>query len=204
MPKRDSDTLETYTVAYRSGLAGLPHHKSASITLNLTTQALVLEPTMAARKFWSRLSIPYQNIVAITLAPHEASLAEGILGGIGGNNSSQLSTDNNIDIRYVDDSGAAQSLRVEMVTGLSVTGQAAIAHQLQARLDLHGLRARFGGAEASAMGQPMASGNGIVASDTLAAGEIVTLIGQLAQLNTAGALTDAEFAAKKAELLARL
>lgn len=221
MAKRQTDLLETYSVAYRSGIAELPHHKTASILLNLTTQFLVLEPTMASRKFWLRLSIPYENILDITLAPHESSTLEGILGGIGGNNTGRLSTDNNLDIRFVDAAGATQSLRLEMMTGLSVTGQAAIAQQLQNRLDLHGLRERFGtGAATSAPAQmpqpetsrtkPLAPAPTVTTSQvttslvTTAPGEIVALIGQLAQLNTAGALTDAEFAAKKAELLARL
>jgi hypothetical protein len=215
MAKRPTDLLETYSVAYRSGIADLPHHKTASILLNLTTQFLVLEPTMASRKFWLRLSIPYENIFDITLAPHETSTVEGILGGIGGTNTSRLSTDNNIDIRFVDAAGATHSLRVEMMTGLSVTGQAAIAQQLQNRLDLHGLRARFAApavtsAPAAAPTAPLdakpdASPRAPIApAAATSPDEIVALIGQLAQLNTAGALTDAEFAAKKAELLARL
>lgn len=202
MATRDPDILETYSVAYRSGLEALPHPKSAAITLNLTGNALVLDPTMASRKFWPRLSIPYERIISITRAAHVTSTVEGILGGIGGNNSSRMDTDNNIDLQFRDDAGVVQLVRVEMVTGLTVTGQAAIAHQLENRLDLHGLRARFEPIRAAAT--PVPEAPTFEPFTDLSPNDIVDLIARLAQLNAAGALTDAEFAQKKTELLGRL
>jgi hypothetical protein len=176
--------LEAYKVVYRGGLANLPKPKVREIILKVKADAIELEPTNVKKNFWDLLTIPYSTITDITITACQVSTVEGLLGGI---NSRQLNQDNNIHIDYVDASGNSILLRLEMLTGITVMGQAGKAREFNDRLRVHGVREKFRKTGAS------------VQSDG-----IPSQIMKLAELRDAGVLTEDEFTAKKAELLARL
>lgn len=181
------DTVEQYQVVYRGGLAAIPKGKAAAIKLKLGADAFSLEPTPAAAKFWQPLTIPYASISAVRIVARQVSTVEGLLGGL---NSRQLNQDNNIHIEYTDAAGTAVLLRLEMLTGITVMGQAKRCREFEDRLRTGGISARF----ASSSSGPTAA----VAND------IPEQISKLAVLRDQGILTEEEFSTKKAELLAKI
>lgn len=175
---------EQYKVIYRGGLADLPKAKVAAIELELTDDAFVLTPTSAAKKFWQPLTIPYANVADVTIVGRQVSTFEGLVGGL---NSRQLNQDNNIHVDYTDEAGTQTLLRLEMLTGVTVMGQAKKATEFADRLRTLGIRDKFQGAA------PAAGGT-----------DVADQLRKLGELRDAGVLTAEEFDAKKTELLARM
>ncbi|HEX2857066.1 MAG TPA: SHOCT domain-containing protein [Propionibacteriaceae bacterium] len=183
MAKKHADALEQYSVAYRGGLPNLPKAKSGSIDLVVTPDAFVFEPTIGS-KFWAPLTIPYSRVRTFAVVPRQVSTVESLLGGM---NSRQLNQDNNLNIEFEDASGAVLVLRVEMLTGITVMGQAGKCRELMDRLRVHGILDRFAGAPSSS-----------------AAPSVAARLAQLGALHKAGVLSDDEFASKRAEIIAAL
>ncbi len=183
----DPSVLESYKVVYRGGLADLPKPKIGEITFKVKADGFVLEPSNTTKKWWNELTIPYSRVNDLAIVARQVSTVEGLLGGV---NSRQLNQDNNINIDYTDENGSNVVLRVEMLTGVTVMGQAMKAKEFDDRLRVHGIRSKFGGASETA---PAA-----------AAPDHAAQLKQIAELRDAGVLTEEEFAAKKSEILARM
>ena len=183
----DPSVLETYKVIYRGGLADLPKPKIGEIVFKVKADEFVLEPSNATKKWWNELTIPYNRVNDLAIVGRQVSTMEGLLGGV---NSRQLNQDNNINIDFTDEQGNNVVLRVEMLTGVTVMGQAMKAKEFDDRLRVHGIRSKFAGATTV----PQTSG----------APDPAAQLKQLADLRDAGILTEDEFNAKKAEILARM
>ncbi|WP_222853778.1 SHOCT domain-containing protein [Fodinicola acaciae] len=180
--------LETYKVVYKGGLASLPKAKAGEIKFHLMSDEFRLEPTVGSRSYWNLLRIPYQAVNDLRFVVRQVSTVESLMSGVAGQPDSDLAQANNIHLDYVDDAGVQVLLRLEMLTGLTVMGQAKKCRELDDRLRVHGIRSKF-------RVQPAPAGGG---------GDIAGQIAQLAALRDQGVLTPQEFDTKKAELLRRL
>ena len=187
--------LETYKVVYKGGHPDLPKAKSGEIRLLILPEELQLHPTMGSKSYWNRLDIPYGDVVDVQIVARQVGTLEAVVGGL---DSRQLNQDNNIHIRYVDGSGNEITLRLEMLSGITVQNQAKKCRELEDRLRNLGILAKFRGAPAAAAA-PAAG-----ATATGGTGDIADQIAKLAALRGQGILSEEEFAAKKTDLLDRM
>lgn len=174
--------LESYDVVYKGGLRSLPKAKVGKIKMEFFPDRIVLLPTSATKKFWTDLEIPYDTVTDLQIADRTVSTFEGLAGGL---DSRQLNQKNNIHISYAGVDGDTL-LRLEMLSGVTVMGQAKKCNELEDRLRYHGIRNQF------ATNAPPSAHAGGGLSDELS---------KLASLKDNGALTEEEFAAAKARLL---
>lgn len=179
-----AEPLQTYDVIYRGGLRELPKPKSGKIKFEIFPDRFRLLPTMATKKFWQDLDIPYSTISSLTIEERTLSSFEGLAGGI---NSRQLNQKNNIHITYTGAEGNTL-LRLEMLSGVTVMGQAGKCNELEDRLRSYQVREQFrSNAPAPAIQRNV--------------GGLAEEIGKLVSLRDQGVLTDEEFAAAKARLI---
>ena len=178
--------IRKYKVVYRGGLANLPKSKSAGIDMQLTPESFMFEPTMTSRGWWDRLEIPYRDIRTVEIVPRNVSTLEGIVGGL---NSRQLNQDNNIHITW-DADGTRHTLRMEMITGVSVMAQARQCREFIDLLRTRGITEKFRRQQATAERAPTA--------------DVPEQIEKLARLRDSGILSEDEFQTKKRELLDRI
>jgi Short C-terminal domain len=177
----DPGTLETYKVVYIGGLAELPKAKFGEIRLLLTATQFELRSTIGSKSFWTDLTIPYRSVTDLQIVRRQASTFESAFGG---RDAKWLDEANNIHIQYLVD-GRQVVLRLEMLSGLTVPGQAKRCREFEDRLRVLGIRDQF------QTPVPAAAG-GVDVADQIA---------KLADLRDRGVLTPAEFDARKAQLL---
>lgn len=174
--------IAEYKVVYRGGLAELPKSKSGGIAFHVWGDRFALEPATGSTRFWTSLTIPYAAIGDLRIVRRQVGAGEALLVSSSGQRN--LEQDNNIHIHYTDEGGQQIVLRLEMLTGVSVTGQAKKAAEFNDLLQARGIRAKF----QQAAVQP-------------SAGSLADELGKLQQLVASGVLTPDEFAAAKARLL---
>jgi len=171
-----------YKVTYQGGLPELPKGKLGEIQLVVTDDAFLFRPTVGSQKFWAELTVPFANVSSVDIVARTVSTMEGLLGGV---NASQLQQDNNLNFTYATDAGQQIVLRVEMLTGFSVMGQAGKCREFMDYLRTKGILDRF----RSAVQPSPASPSG------------VDEVARLAELHAQGILTDDEFTAAKRKAL---
>jgi hypothetical protein len=180
--------IKTYRVFYLGGHPAYPKRKIAEIKLRLFEDRFEFEPTTRTKKWFSGLTIPYGSILGFEIVQRQVNSVEGILGGL---NSRQLNQANNIHIKY--DSGAGVVLiRFEMLSGVTVMGQAKECRELEDRIQIHKIREKFRQAEA------VSNGGSQQVED------IPAQIEKLAALRDKDIISSDEFEAKKADLLSRM
>lgn len=182
--------LETYKVFYRGGLAHLPKSKTAEIQFLFWPDRFELLSTPSTRKWWTDLTIAYATVRELSVVERQVGTFEALAGGL---DSKQLNQKNNIHIRYVDSDGSEVLLRLEMLSGFTVQGQARKCLEMQDRLRVHGIPERFA-----------PSGTAAATTGGHAQTGVLDQIRQLSELHAQGVLTESEFVQKKAELLGRL
>jgi hypothetical protein len=187
--KNDEKPIETYKVTYRGGHPDYAKAKVNALLLDMFPDRFELRPTNAV-KWFSPLTLPYDKITDLKIVERQVGTAEGILGGL---NSRQLNQANNIHISYSYD-GQPIVLRLEMLTGVTVMGQAKKCREFEDRLTTHRIREKFATARAP---QTPASN----ASERSASTDSAHEIKKYAILHQRGILTDEEFQAKKKQLL---
>ena len=72
---------ESYKVAYKGGLPGLPKAKIGAIKLEVYTDRLRLVPTGSSKGFWTELEIPYVAIQGLEVGDRSESTADVLVGG---------------------------------------------------------------------------------------------------------------------------
>lgn len=179
--------LETYKVVYKGGHPDLPKAKVGEIRMVLTAEEFQFNPTIGSKSFWQPMQIPYRSVTDLAIVARQVSTAESLLGGL---DSRQLNQDNNIHLSFVDGAGNRQLLRFEMLSGVTVMGQAKKCREFTDRLRNLGISDKFQQAAT-----PRAAA---------AAADIPAQIAQLAALRDQGILSAAEFDTKKADLLSRM
>jgi hypothetical protein len=174
--------LESYDVTYKGGLLDLPKSKVGKIKMEIYPDRFMFLPTLGSKKFWPELNIPHNTISDLKIVERTVSTFEGLAGGI---NSRQLNQKNNIQITYAEAAGDSM-LRLEMLSGVTVMGQANKCNELEDRLRTLHIREKF------VASVPAASAEG---------GGLVEELGRLASLRESDILTEEEFVAAKARLL---
>ena len=113
---------------------------------------------------------------------------------------------NNIEIEYEDVDGNEQFIRLEMLTGISIYGQAKKCVEFMDVLRQNGILKKFAGNHNAAQNMQGQQMSGVQAGETQAANGDVILeqIEKLAGLKEKGILSEEEYQQKKSELLAKL
>ncbi len=171
-----------YAVTYLGGLPNLPKKRTGEIGLNIMPESFYLKPTKASEEFFEDLVIPYDTVQDFEIVKRTVSMSEGLMSS----NSQNLAVDNNIEITYLDSNQEELTLRLEMLTGFSVDGQAVKCKEMLDILKQHKILKRL---------KKDSSSPAVVADD------IPTKIKKLNELKEAGLLSEEEFQKKKAELL---
>ena len=179
-----------YDVVYKGGLPEYPQSKMGKIRMEIWPERFNLVPTLGTKQWFSGLAIPFDTIADVQIVQRQVNTFEGLLGGL---DSRQLNQANNIHITFQSADGRALVLRLEMLSGLTVMGQAAKCLEFVDRLRTGGIRDHFLPAPAPAP-----------APAIMGAPSIPEQIEQLAQLRDKGFITALEYDAKKAELLLRM
>jgi hypothetical protein len=177
-----ANPLESYDVTYKGGLRDLPKSKVGKLKMEVHPDRFKFLPTIASKKFWPELEIPYNTISDLEIVDRTVNTFEGLAGGL---NSRQLNQKNNIHITYAGAEGDTL-LRLEMLAGVTVMGQAKKCNELEDRLRNFRVRDQF------VASTPVAASAGSGLSEEL---------NKLASLKASGVLTEEEFVSAKARLL---
>ena len=176
-----------YEVIYLGGLPEYPQAKHGSaVGLNIMPDQFVFTKTGTSKDWFTEYRIPYDKISGITIEKRTISNAEMFLGG--GNDPNQQQ-ENNICITFDTEDGTELMLRVEMLTGFSIYGQATKCREFMDVLRQNGILKMF--KQSSAAAAPVQP-------------DILGQIEKLAGLKAAGILSEEEFNQKKTELLTKL
>ncbi len=177
-----------YSVIYLGGLAQYPKKQSGEIGFNILPDKFVLKATSAA-KWFEGLEIPYSKVKEFKIVPRTVSNTEMLLAS-SSTNMESLKQENNINITYDDENGQEVMLRIEMLTGVSVYGQAGKCREM---LDVLRQNNILNQLNKSSAPQP-----------TVQAIDPIEQIKKLQELKELGVLSEEEFNSKKAELLAKI
>lgn len=186
--KKEEDLIVSYGVVYKGGHPDYPKEKIGKIEFKVFKDRFELLPTMGTRKWFQGLIIPYTRVLDLQIVQRQLGTVEGILGGL---NSRQLNQANNIHITYENEQGQEVLLRLEMLSGITVMGQATKCLELEDRLRVNGVRDKF-------KQRPTESAGNVPEDD------IPSQIEKLAGLRNKGILSEEEFETKKADLLSRM
>ncbi len=148
-------------------------------------ESFYLKPTKTSEEFFDDMVIPYDSIQKFEITKRTVSMAEGFMS----NNSQNLATDNNIEITYINNDNEEVTLRLEMLTGFSVDGQAVKCKEMLDILRQNKILKRI---------QKEQNAQNVQNED------VVIKIKKLNELKEMGILSEEEFQNKKSELLANL
>ena len=147
--------------------------------------------TLGTRDWFRGLTLLYADVVNVGIVQRQVSTFEAIVGGV---DSRQFNQANNIHITFVNELGNRIVLRLEMLTGFTVMGQAAKCSELEDRLLNFNIRAKFQ--------VPMENSNPNVELPKV--DTIIGSIESLAVLRDKGVISEQEFFQKKNDLLSRI
>jgi hypothetical protein len=187
-PKEDG-LLESYSVVYKGGHPDYPKEKAAALEFKVFGDRFEFTPTFASKSWFHGLTISYDSIHHFEIVERQVGTVEAILGGI---NSRQLNQPNNIHIEYDSGIGSPTLIRFEMLTGVTVMGQAKACGVLLDRLRNAQILDRITRKERPSV-------QAVVIQP-----DIPEQIEKLAALREKGILSQEEFEKKKAELLAKM
>lgn len=184
-------SLMRYQVVYLGGFPKKPNKKMdpTAFGLNIMEDSFIFKPEYATMTSWfgdELFTIPYDKVVKFEIVRRQVTTSEALLGS---GDTKNLEQDNNIQITYLDDTGNQQMARVEMLTGVTIYGQAEKCRELLDLLREKRILDKLN-RDTSA---PAAKGDDILAQ-----------LEKLADLKAKGILSDDEFNAKKGELLAKM
>lgn len=182
-------SIARYEVTYIGGLPQLPKKKTGAIGLNIMPDRFILKPTITALDFFELMEIPYDSISKFELDKRTVSNAEMLLSSSSSDMKS-LEQENNINITYTAEDGSEIMLRVEMLTGVSVYGQAGKCREMLDVLRNNKILDKLNKTTEAAPQQVQESP--------------IDQIKKLSELKDLGVISEEEFNQKKAELLAKL
>lgn len=131
------------------------------------------------------MTIDYSQITSVEVVQRQVTAMEGLLGGL---NAAHLNQPTNLNIQYKNETGADLLLRVGMLSGVTVMGQAVRCTELLDLLRVTGILSKFAKPQVSSPQQF----------------DIPEQIEKLAGLMNKGILTKEEFELKKSELIKRM
>jgi len=179
----EEGVLKKYSVMYLGGHPDDPN-KSHNVDLKIKEDGFYM--TSDVNKKFVPMTVEYSAVKSVDIVPRTVSTVEGILGGL---DSRQLNQNNNIHIAYIDEQGKDFTVRLEMITGVSVMGQAAKCNEFMDFLKVSDISGKF-------ISEPHPANN--------AENDVLSQIEKLSKLHKSGVLTDEEFANKKAQLLEKV
>lgn len=183
-------SLKWYEVIYGGGLPGMPDKVSSgkgTIGMNVMPDSFYFKPLVRAQEWFSDLEIPYDSIKKFELVNRQVSTAESLMAQSAAD-AAALATKNTMAITYDDASGEEIYLKMEMLTGLTVNGQAAKCEELMTFLRSQKILSRLNKED---------SGAGAAAAAISPAEEIK----KFKALLDDGIISQEEFDAKKKQLL---
>lgn len=189
MKKPLEGAIERYEVTYVSGLPEIPKRKAGAIGLNVMPECFSFRPTMGSKDWFSDYDIPYDKISDLRIEKRTISTTEVFLGG---SNNANQEQENVICILYTSEDGKKLTLRVEMLTGTTIYNQAAKCREFMDLLRQHDINEKF------------QSENKKESNSSSGGTDVLAQLEKLNQLKVAGILSEEEFNAKKADLLAKL
>lgn len=184
--------IARYQVIYLGGFPMKPLKKSNSLALgfNIMEDRFIFKPEYLAKTEWfgeENFEVLYSQVTKFEVVKRQVSTTEAMLGS---GDTVSLEQLNNIEITYDDAEGDEHVLRVEMLTGTTIYGQATKCREM---LDL--LR------EKKILNQ---LNKASVTPTTSNEPDILEQIEKLSALKEKGILTEEEFASKKEALLSKL
>ncbi len=189
MKKPLEGAIIRYEVIYLGGLPEYPKAKHGNaIGLNIMPDKFVFTPTITSKEWFTEYEIPYEAISGITIEKRTISNTEMLLGG--GNDPNQQQ-ENNICIEFTTSDETDLVLRVEMLTGVTIYGQATKCREFMDILRQNNILKKFKNKTES--GAPASEG-----------ADILGQIEKLSKLKEAGILSEEEFNQKKAVLLDKI
>lgn len=178
-----------YEVIYIGGLPEYPKTKhGCAIGLNIMPDKFVFTKTGTSKDWFAGYEINYSSIVDLTIEKRTISNAEMFLGG--GNDANQQQ-ENNLCFTFNTEDGKELMLRVEMLTGTTIYGQAAKCREFMDILRQNDIL-------------KIIKGNAKTESNNNSQPDVLEQIEKMAKLKEAGILSEEEFNQKKATLLEKL
>lgn len=174
-----------YAVVYISGIEELPKSKVGEIGFNVMPDRFSFRRTAGSKDWFTDMDILYDQIEDFYIDKRTITTAEMLLGGGDSVNQEQ---ENNIVIEYSDDAGVKQTLRVEMLTGVTIFNQAAKCRELLALLRKCDILDKLKKNNQTAVPQV----------------DVVEQLDKLAKLKDMGVISEEEFNEKKTVLLAKI
>ena len=181
--------VQSYGVVYKGGHPDYQKEKGGKIDFNIYPDRFEFLATMGTKGWFKGLMIRYDRIQSLEIVERQVGTVEGLLGGL---SSRQLNRANNIHITYEAEDGQEILLRLEMLSCVTVMGQAKKCQELMDRLRTHRILEKF-------RGKTQKGTEGRKEID-----DIPTQIEKLAALREKGILTPEEFERKKSELLSKM
>lgn len=182
--------ITRYEFTYAGGLAQYPKLKAGAIGVNILEDCFYLKPTTSTIDWFEEMAIPYAKISKLQIVKRKISNAEWLLSS-SNSDMKAMEQENIIEISYKDADDKNQVLRLEMLTGVSIYGQAGKCVEFMDVLRQNNILDKFAGEEKK---QESSGGQE----------DVLAQIEKLAKLKESGILTEEEFAQKKAELLAKM
>ena len=184
--------ITRYEVTYHGGLPQYPKEKSGAIGLNIMPDAFLLRRTSTTKDWFTEdIVIPYDAVKSFEITKRSAGTWEFVLS----NNTQDAratEVENVLAITYTDEQGTEILLRLEMLTGFNIFTQAKKCQELMDVLRQNRILERL---------KNQAAENRQAAPT---ADDPLEQLKKLAELKDLGVITEEEFSAKKAELLAKL
>lgn len=187
---REEGLVEEYGVVYLGGHPEYPKSHVGKIAMKVFLDRFVFEPTISTKGWFKGFVLPYEKVFKVEIVQRRVGTVEALLGGL---DSRQLNQANNIHLTYEGGDRQEVVLRLEMLSGFTVMGQAKQCQMFMDRLRTNKILERFRGTpgKESPATAPTTE-------------DIPSQIEKLAQLRDKGILSPAEFEKKKAELLSRM
>lgn len=185
--------IKRYEVIYISGLPEYPKVKHGNaIGMNIMPDRFIFTKTSTSKDWFKGYEITYESILDLKIEKRTISTAEILLGA---GDSANQQQENVICIIFTSDEGIELTLRVEMLTGVTIFNQAAKCREFMDILRQNRiLKMIQGKAETE-------TGNAKDGSGTI---DVFEQLEKLASLKEKGILSDEEFQKKKEELLAKI
>ena len=186
--EKPKDLICSYGVTYKGGHPDYLKEKIGEIEFYTCADRFELHSTIGTKKWFNGIIIPFDSVSDLQIVQRQVSSIEGILGGL---NSRQLNQANNIHIKYNFNSQEIL-LRLEMLSGITVMGQAKKCLEFEDRLRTSNTKNKF---------------KKLIFINTNNASMEVDIIAQLEKLKLLldkNILTQEEFNNKKTELLAKM
>lgn len=181
--------LKRYEVTYRGGHPEYPMSKEINkypyIIMDVMPDRFSFLPKELSKNWFPGFELPYSQVVGIELVEHTISTTESLLGS--GSDNSDLRQKNVMEITYVDEDGDEYVMRNEMLSGLTVMGQAKVCMEMMDLLRANKILKLFRGKQETA--------------SSAAQVDTTEQLKKFKDLLDAGIISQDEFDSKKKQLL---